>query len=136
MSKEEKPSPAGSFIGNSRYENPLCKRYASAQMQGIFSDDFKFSTWRKLWIALAESQKELGLNISDEQIEEMKAHIFDIDYEKAAKYESELRHDVMAHIRAFGDQCPKALPIIHLGATSAMSETIPTLLFNAPPCCA
>jgi len=118
MSKEEKPSPAGSFIGNSRYENPLCKRYASAQMQGIFSDDFKFSTWRKLWIALAESQKELGLNISDEQIEEMKAHIFDIDYEKAAKYESELRHDVMAHIRAFGDQCPKALPIIHLGATS------------------
>ncbi|MCL2251442.1 MAG: adenylosuccinate lyase [Treponema sp.] len=109
MSKDDK---------SCRYENPLCKRYASEQMQSIFSDDFKFSTWRKLWIALAESQKELGLNISDDQIQEMKAHIFDIDYERAAKYESELRHDVMAHIRAFGDQCPKAMAIIHLGATS------------------
>jgi len=101
-----------------RYENPLCKRYASAQMQFIFSDDNKFSTWRKLWIALAESQKELGLDISAEQIDEMKAHITDINYETAAKIESETRHDVMAHIRAFGEQCPKAKPIIHLGATS------------------
>jgi len=101
-----------------RYENPLCKRYASVQMQNIFSDDNKFSTWRKLWIALAESQKELGLDISAEQIDEMKAHITDINYETAAKIEAETRHDVMAHIRAFGEQCPKAKPIIHLGATS------------------
>ncbi|WP_461256281.1 adenylosuccinate lyase [Treponema sp. R80B11-R83G3] len=101
-----------------RYENPLCKRYASAQMQYIFSDDNKFSTWRKLWIALAESQKELGLDISADQIDEMKAHITDINYETAAKIEAETRHDVMAHIRAFGEQCPKAKPIIHLGATS------------------
>jgi len=101
-----------------RYENPLCKRYASAQMQFIFSDDNKFSTWRKLWIALAESQKELGLDISTEQIDEMKVHITDINYERAAKIEAETRHDVMAHIRAFGEQCPKAKPIIHLGATS------------------
>ena len=101
-----------------QYENPLCKRYASAQMQYIFSDDNKFSTWRKLWIALAESQKELGLDISTEQIDEMKVHITDINYERAAKIEAETRHDVMAHIRAFGEQCPKAKPIIHLGATS------------------
>jgi len=105
-------------VTSSRYENPLCKRYASAEMQKIFSDDFKFSTWRKLWIALAESQKELGLNITDEQIEEMKSNIFNINYDTAAKYEKEIRHDVMAHIKAFGDQCPKAMPIIHLGATS------------------
>jgi len=101
-----------------RYENPLCKRYASEEMQRIFSDDFKFSTWRKLWIALAESQKELGLSITNDQIEEMKANIDNIDYAAAAKYEKEIRHDVMAHIKAFGDQCPAAMPIIHLGATS------------------
>ncbi len=87
-------------------------------MQYIFSDDNKFSTWRKLWIALAKNQKELGLNITDEQIAEMEAHIYDIDYELASKKESELRHDVMAHIHTFGTQCPKAMPIIHLGATS------------------
>jgi adenylosuccinate lyase len=87
-------------------------------MQYIFSDDNKFSTWRRLWIALAESQKELGLDISADQIDEMKAHITDINYETAAKIEAETRHDVMAHIRAFGEQCPKAKPIIHLGATS------------------
>jgi len=103
---------------SNRYENPLCKRYASAEMQRIFSDDFKFSTWRKLWVALAESQQKLGLNINDEQLKEMKANIDTIDYEAAARYESETRHDVMAHIKAFGDQCPKAMPIIHLGATS------------------
>ena len=101
-----------------RYENPLCKRYASAEMQRIFSDDYKFSTWRKLWIVLAESQKELGLSITDDQIEEMKAYESDINYEAAAGYETEIRHDVMAHIKAYGDQCPKAKPIIHLGATS------------------
>ena len=104
--------------GSDKYENPLCKRYASSEMQAIFSDNFKFSTWRKLWIALAESQKELGLSISDEQIAEMKSRQNDIDYEAAARYEKEIRHDVMAHIKAYGDQCPKAMPIIHLGATS------------------
>lgn len=101
-----------------RYENPLCKRYASREMQHIFSDDMKFSTWRRLWIALAESEKELGLSITDEQIDEMKQHITDIDYETAAKREKEVRHDVMAHIYTFGLACPKARPIIHLGATS------------------
>ena len=87
-------------------------------MQSIFSNDRKFSTWRKLWVALAESEQELGLPISDEQIEEMKAQIDNIDYEKARQYESELRHDVMAHVHTFGDACPKAAGIIHLGATS------------------
>ncbi len=100
------------------YENPLCARYASRQMQHIFSPDFKFSTWRRLWIALAEAEQELGLPITDEQLDEMRAHIDDIDYAKAADYESRLRHDVMAHIRTYGDLCPKAKPIIHLGATS------------------
>ncbi|HHW31391.1 MAG TPA: adenylosuccinate lyase [Clostridiaceae bacterium] len=101
-----------------KYENPLCSRYSSEKMQYIFSPDFKFSTWRRLWIALAESEKELGLPITDEQIAEMKAHVSDIDYDTASKYEKILRHDVMAHVHAFGEVCPKAKPIIHLGATS------------------
>lgn len=101
-----------------RYENPLCERYSSKEMQAIFSPDKKFSTWRKLWVALAESEKQLGVDISCEQIAEMKAHIYDIDYEKADFYERETRHDVMAHVKAYGDQCPLAKPIIHLGATS------------------
>ena len=100
------------------YENPLCRRYAGREMQEIFSDDRKFSTWRRLWIALAESEKELGLGITDEQISEMKAHINDIDYAVADAREHEVRHDVMAHIYAFGSVCPTAKPIIHLGATS------------------
>ena len=100
------------------YENPLCGRYAGEEMQRLFSDDFKFSTWRRLWIALAESEKELGLDISDEQIEQMKAHISDIDYDRAAAHEREVRHDVMAHVLTFGECCPEARPIIHLGATS------------------
>lgn len=100
------------------YENPLCARYASRTMQHIFSPDFKFSTWRRLWIALAESEKELGLPITEDQLNEMRAHIDDIDYDKAATYESRLRHDVMAHIHTYGDLCPTAKPIIHLGATS------------------
>lgn len=100
------------------YESPLCSRYATKRMQYIFSPDYKFSTWRKLWIALAESEKELGLNISEEQLDEMRAHIDDIDYVKAAEYERKLRHDVMAHVHTFGEACPKAKPIIHLGATS------------------
>ena len=96
----------------------MCERYASKEMQSIFSNDRKFSTWRKLWVALAESEQELGLPISDEQIAEMKAQIDNVDYEKARQYESELRHDVMAHVHTFGDACPKAAGIIHLGATS------------------
>ena len=100
------------------YESPLNSRYASEQMQYIFSPDKKFSTWRKLWIALAESEKELGLEITDEQIAELKAHIDDINYEVAARYEKEVRHDVMAHVKAYGELCPNAKGIIHLGATS------------------
>lgn len=100
------------------YESPLCSRYASPEMQYIFSPDMKFTTWRKLWIALAESERELGLNITEEQIEELKTHVNDIDYEKAAAYEKECRHDVMSHVKAYGDQCPNAKGIIHLGATS------------------
>lgn len=100
------------------YENPLCTRYASDEMKSIFSADKKFSTWRKLWVVLAESEKELGLDVTDEQIAEMKAHLYDIDYEKVSKYEEALRHDVMAHLKAYCDLCPTAKPIIHLGATS------------------
>ena len=101
-----------------KYENPLCRRYASSEMQFIFSDDNKFSTWRRLWIALAESQKELGLDITQNQIDEMISNVKNINYEAANKYEAEVRHDVMAHILAYGEQCPAAKPIIHLGATS------------------
>ena len=100
------------------YESPFNTRYASKEMQELFSPDMKFKTWRKLWIALAEAEKELGLDITDEQIEELKSHQDDINYEAAEKYEKELRHDVMAHVHAYGDQCPKAKGIIHLGATS------------------
>lgn len=103
---------------NDTYVNPLCTRYASLKMQKIFSNDNRYSTWRKLWVALSESERELGLDITDEQIEEMKAHIYDIDYELESKYESEFRHDVMAHVHTYGDACPSARPIIHLGATS------------------
>jgi adenylosuccinate lyase len=103
---------------NNRYESPLSSRYASDEMQFIFSPDKKFSTWRRLWVALARAEMELGLPITQEQIDEMEAHLDDIDYEKAADYERKLRHDVMAHVHTFGDSCPKAMPIIHLGATS------------------
>jgi len=101
------------------YQNPLIERYSSNEMLQIFSPMNKFSNWRKLWIVLAECEKELGLNITDEQINEMKAHIYDIDFARAAQIEKEVRHDVMAHVHAFGEQCPSAKPIIHLGATSA-----------------
>ena len=100
------------------YESPLNSRYASKEMQYIFSPDKKFSTWRKLWIALAESEKELGLQITDEQIAQMREHIYDINYDTAKAREKEVRHDVMSHVYAYGEQCPKAKPIIHLGATS------------------
>ena len=101
-----------------KYISPLSERYASREMQYIFSQDKKFRTWRRLWIALAETEKELGLNITDEQIEELKAHQDDINYDVARKRESEVRHDVMSHVYAYGQQCPKAAGIIHLGATS------------------
>ena len=100
------------------YQTPLIGRYASYEMKHLFSDDVKFSTWRKLWIALAEAEQKLGLNIKDEQIEELKAHVDDINYEVARKREEEVRHDVMAHVYAYGIQCPNAAGIIHLGATS------------------
>lgn len=100
------------------YENPLCGRYAGEDMKRLFSDDYKFSTWRRLWVALAESEKELGLEISDSQLEQMRAHINDIDYDAAARHEHEVRHDVMAHVLTYGECCPEAKPIIHLGATS------------------
>lgn len=105
-------------MSKSVYESPLNSRYAGDEMKYIFSPDRKFSAWRQLWVALAESEKELGLDISDEQIEEMKAHIYDINYDVAAREEKICRHDVMAHVHAFGEQCKKAKPIIHLGATS------------------
>ena len=101
-----------------RYVSPLSERYASREMQYIFSPDMKFCTWRKLWIALAETEKELGLSITDEQIEELKAHSEDINYDVAKAREKEVRHDVMSHVYAYGVQCPKAKGIIHLGATS------------------
>ena len=101
-----------------RYSSPLSERYASKEMQYIFSQDFKFSTWRKLWIALAQTEMELGLPITQEQIDEMKEHIYDINYDVAVAREKEVRHDVMSHVYAYGVQCPKAKGIIHLGATS------------------
>lgn len=103
---------------NEYYQSPLSQRYASKEMQALFSNDKKFTTWRKLWIALAESEKELGLDITDEQIEELKAHALDINYDVAKAREKEVRHDVMSHVYAYGVQCPKAKGIIHLGATS------------------
>lgn len=100
------------------YETPLGSRYAGKEMQYLFSPDMKFRTWRKLWIALAETEQELGLDITDEQIAELKAHAEDINYDVAQAREKEVRHDVMSHVYAYGQQCPKAAGIIHLGATS------------------
>ena len=105
-------------MSTDRYQSPLSERYASKEMQYIFSPDKKFKTWRKLWIALAETEKELGLPITEEQIEELKAHAEDINYDVAKAREKEVRHDVMSHVYAYGVQCPKAKGIIHLGATS------------------
>ena len=105
-------------MSNDRYTSPLSERYASKEMQYIFSPDKKFRTWRKLWIALAETERELGLDITEEQIEELKAHADDINYDVAKEREKVVRHDVMSHVYAYGKQCPKAKGIIHLGATS------------------
>ena len=106
------------MMSNDRYRSPLSERYASKEMQYIFSPDMKFRTWRRLWIALAETEKELGLDITDEQIAELKEHAEDINYEVAKEREKKVRHDVMSHVYAYGQQCPKAKGIIHLGATS------------------
>lgn len=105
-------------MSTDRYQSPLSERYASKEMQFVFSPDMKFRTWRKLWIALAETERELGLNITEEQIEEMKANADNINYDVARAREKVVRHDVMAHVYAYGQQCPKAKGIIHLGATS------------------
>jgi adenylosuccinate lyase len=101
-----------------RYENPLTARYASAEMSALWSEQRKFSTWRRLWVVLAQAERELGLPVSEQQIAELAAHTDDIDFAAAAAYERKLRHDVMAHVHAYGDLCPTARPIIHLGATS------------------
>ena len=103
---------------NEIYESPFSARYASKEMQYLFSAQKKFSTWRRLWVALAKAEKELGLDITDEQINEMESHVDDINFDVAKAREKEVRHDVMSHIYAYGKQCPKAAPIIHLGATS------------------
>jgi len=100
------------------YVNPLVERFATSEMVEIFSPQKKFSTWRRVWLALAEAQSELGLDITREQIEEMRRNLDNINFETARAKEREIRHDVMAHLHAFGEQCPKAKPIIHLGATS------------------
>ena len=105
-------------MSTNRYESPLSSRYASEEMQYIFSPDKKFSTWRRLWVALARAEMELGLPVTQEQVDELESHLTDIDYEKAAQWEKKLRHDVMAHVHTYGELCPKAKPIIHLGATS------------------
>ena len=101
-----------------KYISPFSTRYSSEEMQYVFSEKFKFTTWRKLWIALAKAEKELGLNITDEQIAQMEAYKNDINFEVAEERERLVRHDVMSHVFAYGQQCPEAEPIIHLGATS------------------
>ena len=108
------------MTSRNKYENPLTSRYASAECSLIFSPNYKFSTWRKMWLRLAEGEQQLGLQITDQQLNEMRAHLTldETDYEVAAAKEKELRHDVMAHVHAFGLRCPSAMPILHLGATS------------------
>ena len=105
-------------MNTDRYQSPLSERYASEEMQYIFSQDKKFKTWRRLWIALAEAEHELGLPVTEEQIQELKEHQDEINYDVAKEREALVRHDVMAHVYAYGTQCPKAKGIIHLGATS------------------
>ena len=105
-------------MSTDRYTSPLSERYASKEMQYIFSPEMKFRTWRRLWIALAETEQELGLDITDEQIAELKEHAEDINFEVAKEREKSVRHDVMSHVYAYGVQCPNAKGIIHLGATS------------------
>jgi adenylosuccinate lyase len=105
-------------MSDREYDNPLISRYASREMAELWGDQRKFSTWRRLWVALAEAEQELGLAVTDEQLAELRAHVDDVDFQAAAAYERKLRHDVMAHVHAYGDQCPAARRIIHLGGTS------------------
>ncbi|MEQ1894847.1 MAG: adenylosuccinate lyase, partial [Planctomycetota bacterium] len=100
------------------YQSPLSTRYAGEAMRAVFSERKKFVTWHRIWLALAESQRELGLPVTEEQLAELRTHLEHVDFELAAKYERELRHDVMAHVHAWGERCPKARGILHLGATS------------------
>lgn len=108
------------------YDNPLIGRYASDEMSRLWSPQTKHSTWRRLWVALAEAERELGLDISEAQVAELRSHIDDVDFAAAARYEKQLRHDVMAHVHAYGDVCPTARPIIHLVRQAVTSRTIPT----------
>lgn len=118
-------SSSNSVIPDSflKYESPLGSRYASKEMLALFSDFQKFSNWRLLWVYLADAERQLGLQISEEQLEEMRANLKNIDFEYAQKEERLIRHDVMAHVHTFAKCCPKAAPIIHLGATSWYSKT-------------
>ena len=119
-------------MAHDRYENPLIARYASAEMSRLWGAQKKFSTWRRLWLALAEAQQEIGLAISDQQVAELRAHVDDIDFDAAARYERQFRHDVMAHVHAYRDACPHAGPIIHLGATSCfVTDNTDLLLLRA-----
>ena len=110
--------PEDALPDHQSYEHPLVKRYATKEMSFVWSPAMKFTTWRKLWLALATAEQELGIEISDEQLEEMRDNLYNVDFEFAAKKESQFRHDVMGHVHAFGEVAPKAMPIIHLGATS------------------
>jgi adenylosuccinate lyase len=112
------PPDHPSLADHRRYEHPLVQRYATSEMSSIFSPAMKFTTWRKLWLALASSEAELGLDISEEQLAQMKDALYDVDFERAAAYEGKFRHDVMGHVHAYGDAAPLAMPILHLGATS------------------
>ena len=117
------------------YESPLSSRYASEEMLYLFSADKKFSTWRKLWVALARAEMELGLPVTQEQVDELEAHIYDIDYEKAAAWEKKLRHDVMAHVHTYGELCPKAMPIIQPMCTpteSCAPRPCPSSIWGPP----
>jgi adenylosuccinate lyase len=119
-------------MSHDRYENPLIGRYASREMSGLWSDQRKFSTWRRIWLYLAEVEQELGLEITDAQLAELRAHLDDIDFAAANAYERKFRHDVMAHVHAFGDVCPAARPIIHLGATScSITDNADLLILRA-----
>ena len=108
----------------STYQNPLITRYASKEMQYAFSDEKRFKLWRKLWVALAEAESELGLPITREQVDDLKKYQSDINYDVAEAYEREVRHDVMAHVKAYGEQAKIAAPIIHLGATSCYGAAV------------
>src|SRR4051794_41026712 len=113
------------------YENPLISRYPSREMATLWGDQRKFSTWRRLWVALAEAEAELGLPVTAEQIAQLRAHPDDINSDAAQQYERKLRHDVMAHVHAYGGQCPVARPIIHLGATSCyVTDNTDLILFR------